>query len=282
MTVDKNCIMLNSKVMRTKNLKISKLGKIALTTVFVGSSLYYYADSVNVNPVYTKNLASEVVPYETEIQQILSNYSINQIDTPAVVRIIVDSPSDSNLQNSTGSAFFVSQDGYLVTNNHVVKDNSKYLIKVDEKQNTTYEAKVVYRDSLYDLAVLKIEGTGFPYLNLISYDDWKKFDSTQQVTAVGHPYGLEDDFVYTGSIVGLNEAIYLQNDGGGAAFEKFTKLVSTSMELSPGDSGGPLLDAAGRVIGVNVAISVSGSKKSFMIPAIAVRRILSKLNVVGY
>jgi len=157
-------------------------------------------------------------------------------------------------QQSSGSGFFISGDGYIVTNNHVV-ENAKE-IKVVLKDERELDAVVVGRDEGTDLAVLKVKGTGFPYVN---FENAGKPRVGDWVITVGNPFGLGG--TATAGII----SAYGRDIG-----ETFVDYIQIDAPINRGNSGGPTFDVYGRVIGVNTAIfSPSGGSVGigFAIPA---------------
>jgi len=159
-------------------------------------------------------------------------------------------------QQSAGSGFFISPDGYIVTNNHVVENAES--IKVVLKDETELEAVVVGRDEGTDLAVIKVKGTGrqFPYVN---FENAGKPRVGDWVIAVGNPFGLGG--TATAGII----SAYGRDIG-----ETFVDYIQIDAPINRGNSGGPTFDIYGRVIGVNTAIfSPSGGSVGigFAIPA---------------
>ena len=170
---------------------------------------------------------------------------------------------------SQGSGFFISADGYVVTNNHVVRNANKVEITTDGGK--TYEAKVVGTDAKTDLALLKVEDNGdFPYVNLSDTNprigDW--------VIAVGNPFGLGG--TVTAGIVSANG-----RDIGSGPYDDF---IQIDAPVNRGNSGGPAFDANGNVIGVTTAIfSPSGGSVGigFAIPADTVSSVITQLKDDG-
>jgi len=157
-------------------------------------------------------------------------------------------------QQSSGSGFFISADGYIVTNNHVV-ENAKE-IKVVLKDERELDAVVVGRDEGTDLAVLKVKGSGFPYVN---FENAGKPRVGDWVITVGNPFGLGG--TATAGII----SAYGRDIG-----ETFVDYIQIDAPINRGNSGGPTFDVYGRVIGVNTAIfSPSGGSVGigFAIPA---------------
>jgi serine protease Do len=142
-----------------------------------------------------------------------------------------------------GSGFFISEDGYLITNNHVAGDATD--LKVYTTEGDEYEAELVGTDPQSDIAVLKVEGDGFPYLEL---GDSDSVQVGEWVLAIGSPFG-QTNSVTAGivSATGRTAMRILGQDG----YEDF---IQTDAAINPGNSGGPLIDLDGRVIGVNTAI----------------------------
>ncbi len=168
-------------------------------------------------------------------------------------------------QVGSGSAFFVTSDGYLLTNKHVVNDlDAQYSISVSETEELT--ASVVYRDPDDDLAVLKVEGDNFPTIKLA---DSSRLKVGQNTVGIGNALGQVMDSISWGAITALNRDVVVGSEEG--YVEELNNVVQTNAKLYPGDSGGPLLNTQGEVIGVNAATSISSrrrnSSSSFSIPA---------------
>jgi serine protease Do len=155
---------------------------------------------------------------------------------------------------SSGSGFFISSDGYIVTNNHVVENATE--IRVTLKDERELKARVIGRDEATDLAVIKVEGRNFPYVN---FDNSAKPRVGDWVITVGNPFGLGG--TATAGIV----SAYGRDIG-----EAFVDYIQIDAPINRGNSGGPTFDIYGRVIGVNTAIfSPSGGSVGigFAIPS---------------
>jgi putative serine protease PepD len=167
---------------------------------------------------------------------------------PAVVSISVKGFSGSG----TGSGFFLDSDGFILTNNHVVEAAARSgTITVELSDGKKYRAKLIGRDSSYDLAVLKIEVVGAPTLQLGNSEQVQVGDA---VIAIGSPLGLSGT-VTSGIISSKNRAV---TTGNGSGESSFINALQTDAAINPGNSGGPLVDATGAVIGVNSAIATLG------------------------
>ena len=167
-----------------------------------------------------------------------------------------------------GSGFFISADGYAVTNNHVVEHADKVQVTTDDGK--IHNAKVIGTDPRTDLALIKVEGSDFPYVklsdNVPRIGDW--------VLAVGNPFGLGG--TVTAGIVSARG-----RDIGASAYDDF---IQIDAPVNKGNSGGPTFDTNGNVIGVNTAIySPSGGSVgiAFAIPADTVKSVVTQLRDHG-
>ncbi len=179
------------------------------------------------------------------------------------------SPSPSP-QLAGGSGFLVSEDGYILTNNHVIKDTSKILAVMTDGRE--YEATVIGTDPRTDLAVIKIQETNLPYLDFANSDN---LDIGEWVVAIGSPFALEASLT-----VGVVSAKGRQ-DLGITTLEDF---VQTDAAINPGNSGGPLLNLNGDVIGVNTAIATkSGGYMGigFAIPSKLAKHVVDQIINTG-
>ncbi|MBL7979800.1 MAG: Do family serine endopeptidase [Bacteroidetes Order II. Incertae sedis bacterium] len=176
--------------------------------------------------------------------------------------------SRDQFQQGLGSGFLIREDGYIVTNNHVVKDATELEVKTFDSK--TYKAKVIGTDASNDLAVIKIEGSGFPTVQLGEVTNLRV---GQWVVAIGSPFEQELGNTVTAGIIsamGRNKA----------DLTTFSSFIQTDAAINPGNSGGPLLNLQGKVIGVNSAIlSRSGGFQGigFAIPADIVRNSVDQI-----
>ena len=203
---------------------------------------------------------------------------------PSVVTIKIAGPDASG----TGSGFVLRKDGYILTNNHVVEAaTATGKITVLFSDGKSADAKIIGRDESYDLAVIRVDRNGLPALTLGSSSSVVVGDP---VIAVGAPLGLNST-VTSGIVSALNRPV---TPGGGAdSTESFINAIQTDAAINPGNSGGPLLDMAGRVIGVNSAIArVAGSENpaggqsgnigvGFAIPSDQARKTAEQLIATG-
>jgi serine protease Do len=163
-----------------------------------------------------------------------------------------------------GTGFVVSQDGYIITNKHVVEDEEAdytVYLNTDGSQGEKVSAQVIALHPENDLAVLKIERTGLPYL---TFGDSDTLQVGQTAITIGYALGEFDNTVSKGVISGLSRSIVA--GGFGVRSEELFNLIQTDAAINPGNSGGPMLDLGGNVVGINVAMA-SAENIGFAIPA---------------
>lgn len=171
------------------------------------------------------------------------------------------------------SGFLVSQDGYILTNRHVVEDEeSTYTVVWQDK---TFPCQILARDKITDIAVLKIEGNNFSYLCL---GDSSKLVLGQTVVAIGNALGEFQNSVSRGIISGLSRRLSTNPEDGG---QEFFGLIQTDAAINPGNSGGPLIDLRGKTIGINTAVVLGVENISFAIPINQAKKILSDVQKYG-
>lgn len=170
----------------------------------------------------------------------------------------------SRRQQSLGSGFIISKDGFIVTNNHVIKDADEISVNL-LGGNTPFKAQIVGRDPETDLALLKIEVDRA--LPVLEFGDSDSAKVGQWVMAIGNPFGLAH--TVTAGIVSAKGRII-----GSGPYDDF---IQTDASINPGNSGGPLLDMNGQVIGINTAIVASGQGIGFAIPSNMAKKIIGQL-----
>jgi len=168
-----------------------------------------------------------------------------------------------------GSGFIISKDGYVVTNAHVIDDSQDITVELEDKREL--KAKVIGSDKLSDIALLKIEANDLPFVKL---GDSDQLDVGQWVVAIGTPFGL--DYTATQGIVSaLSRSL---------PKDTYVPFIQTDAAVHPGNSGGPLFDLDGQVVGVNSQIySRSGGYMgvSFAIPSNIVKNVTEQLKASG-
>jgi serine protease Do len=174
-----------------------------------------------------------------------------------------------------GSGFFVSSDGLIVTNKHVVdQKNAEYSVFTSDGKK--HEAKVVAKDPVLDIALIKIDGSGYPYL---SFGDSDSLQVGQTVIAIGDALGEYNNTVSVGVVSGLSRSITAGDESGNS--EVLDHVVQTDAAINPGNSGGPLLDLNGEVIGVNVAVAEGSQSIGFALPINSVVGAIKSVEATG-
>lgn len=168
---------------------------------------------------------------------------------------------------SLGSGFIISEDGFIVTNDHVVRDAESIQVKLSNDK--VYDAKVVGGDPKTDIAVIKINAKGLPAAVL---GDSEKLEVGQWAIAIGNPFGLDRTMT-----VGVISATGRSNMG----IETYENFIQTDASINPGNSGGPLLNVYGEVIGINTAIVAAGQGIGFAIPVTMAKPVFAQLVKTG-
>ncbi|THB67816.1 MAG: DegQ family serine endoprotease [Desulfovibrio sp.] len=170
-------------------------------------------------------------------------------------------------QESLGSGFIISADGYIVTNFHVIEgaDEVKVNLQGLNREGQSFDAEIIGRDQETDLALLKIETD--QELPVLSFGDSEALRVGEWVMAIGNPFGL--DHTVTAGIVSAKGRII-----GSGPYDDY---IQTDASINPGNSGGPLLNMNGEVIGINTAIVASGQGIGFAIPSNMAQNVINQL-----
>jgi serine protease Do len=228
-------------------------------------------------PANFSDLAEKVRPGVVNIQVVKKVKNVNFAfgnspgnpfgDESPFGRFFEGNPSGDQKQEGVGSGFIVSQDGYIITNNHVVEDADQ--IKVKLANGKEYDAKVVGRDPKTDLAIVKIDGA--KDLHPLSLGNSEDLKVGSWVVAIGSPFGLEQT-VTQGIVSGKGRVI------GSGPYDDF---IQTDASINPGNSGGPLVNMKGEVIGINAAINPNGQGIGFAIPIDMAKAVIPQLEQKG-
>ncbi len=201
--------------------------------------------------------------------------------SPSVVSITSEGSSQGLFgsilkTNSAGTGFIVDSDGLIVTNKHVVSDtNAKYTVFTSDGKK--YSAEVKARDSLNDLAFVKINASNLPVAEL---GDSDKLEVGQTVVAIGNALGQYQNTVTTGVVSGIGRVI-TAGDQSGSSQESLDNVIQTDAAINPGNSGGPLLNIGGQVIGINTAMDQQGQSIGFAIPINMIKKQVSSVESSG-
>lgn len=204
--------------------------------------------------------------------------------SPSVVSIVAKSQSSygrysiSRETQGAGTGIIVSSNGYILTNKHVVDGAST--VSVVLYDGTSYDsAEVIATDPLNDIAFLKIDGAD--NLTAAELGDSKTLNIGQQVIAIGNALGQYQNSVTSGIISGTNRTITASSSDSSTDTETLTDMIQTDASINSGNSGGPLVNAKGQVIGINTAVDSSAQGIGFAIPIGAAKGMLSEILETG-
>ncbi len=184
---------------------------------------------------------------------------------------------ERNVERNIGSGFIVSSSGLIISNKHVVEqEDAKYKVRLNN--GDTFDVEQIYRDPLNDLSILKIVPKSS--LTPLPLGDSDKLKLGQTVVAVGTPLGEFTNSVTSGIVSGLGRGITAGSPFERSA-EKLDGVIQTDAAISAGNSGGPLLNSSGEVIGVNTAVSGEGQNIGFALPVNIVKTLLSEFDKRG-
>ena len=231
----------------------------------------------NITPAVVSVIASKDVP-------IVEQYFINpfegdsffqQFSAPDLLVPQYRQKGTEKKQVSAGTGFFVSADGLIVTNRHVVEDtDAEYTVITNDGKKLP--AKVLARDPVQDLALIKVEGSKFSFVPL---GDSNSLQVGQTVVAIGNALGEFQNTVSVGVISGLRRTVVASGAGSGP--ETLQQVIQTDAAINPGNSGGPLLDLSGRAIGIDVAMAQGAENVGFALPINIVKKDVADFQKAG-
>ncbi len=237
-------------------------------------------DSNGEMPVTQTASTSAAAAAQVDLQETLTH--LYRQANPSVVYILVTSggPLSTLSGRGSGSGFIYSEEGYIVTNNHVVDSGAQYEIVFFNGDRQ--RAQLLGADPDSDLAVLQVDAlpTGVAALPLA---DGSAIEVGQFAVAIGNPFG-EQGSMSLGIISGLGRSLPSQRTTGVGSTYSLPQVIQTDAPINPGNSGGPLLNLSGEVIGVNAAIATATGTNSgvgFSIPVDVVRRVVPSLLETG-
>ena len=205
----------------------------------------------------------------------INTIQIFKQSAPAVVHVRSVYAHEKDAGGSTGSGLLIDQAGHVLTNYHVIQNGIEVKLLVAGGQ--TFGGILIGTAPAFDIALLKIDASEavLSQLAWLPLGDSSTVEVGQKVIAIGNPLGLHNTLT-TGVVSGLARDLPGMPVGLGEA------LLQTDAAINPGNSGGPLLDSAGRVIGINAVVATEGQNISFAIPINFVKKILPELTAMGH
>ncbi|MEK9535052.1 MAG: Do family serine endopeptidase [Halieaceae bacterium] len=247
---------------------------VLLCFAFVAAAPKSFADLPDFTEI-VESASPAVVKILVEYESENPRYQEQLEELPEYLRRFFDfrgGPPVPRERAGMGSGFIISEDGYVVTNNHVVENARQVVVRLPDRQE--FDAEVIGTDPRSDLAVLKIDGRRLPTLSLAEDGDVKV---GQWVLAIGSPFSL--DFSVTAGIVSALGRSLPTETG-----DNYVPFIQTDVAINPGNSGGPLFNLSGEVIGVNSQIFTRSGGSiglSFAIPTSVVRNVVAQIQETG-
>ena len=235
-------------------------------TACAGAGVMYSLMSANRSELNSSSIDGNKLQLknETSIAKVASDVA------PSVVSITTKSGAGLSSKQGAGTGIVVSEDGYVITNKHVIKNASD--IAVTTSDGLIFDnIKTIGEDPLNDVAFLKINGA--KKLKPAKLGNSSTLQIGQNVVAIGNTLGLYQNTVTSGIVSGLGRPAAASSQSGGSA-ESLNDLIQTDTAINPGNSGGPLVNLAGQVIGINTAIVSNAQGIGFAIPIDVVKGML--------
>lgn len=237
-----------------------------------GTALYYAYNRPTTSIFHSSNSASNNAATfaEGSISEIANSVS------KSVVSIITNTSTTGSfftgqVSQAAGTGFILSSDGYIATNKHVVANATKIGVILDD--GSTYEdVELIGTDPINDFAIVKIKDV--KNLTPIKIGDSKTTNIGQQVVAIGNALGTYQNSVTSGIISGKGRSL-TASDSSRTTYETLSDMIQTDAAINGGNSGGPLVNAAGEVIGINTAYASQGNNVGFAIPINSVKGIMA-------
>jgi serine protease Do len=253
---------------------MSKLKYVLVAVVLVVSISLVVACTIAISP----SSASGYLHIDEGIGSELSTQELVSEVAPAVVSIVVETVSydwfrQAVPETGAGSGIIVNSDGYIVTNSHVVEGANEVTVTLSDAR--TFDATIVGTDAQTDLAVVKINASNLAYLHLLS-NSLEQLSVLDPVVAVGNALALPGGATWTTGVVS-NLGRSIEEENGVV----LNDIIQTDAAINAGNSGGPLLDAAGQVVGINVAIASNAENIGFAISTDTIIPVVESLIAEG-
>ncbi|MBI5044536.1 MAG: trypsin-like peptidase domain-containing protein [Candidatus Levybacteria bacterium] len=283
--------------------KLVLLVGVLLVLFFILTGVTKYSPQI-LDTVSRKEIGNEkikIVSEESVVTQVVKDVAPSVVTIAAVPKenspqnqfnpfdffgILLPETSDDELfdpskPQNIGSGFIVTDEGFVVTNRHVISDTTLSYVVITNN-GKQYKASKIYRDPLSDIGIVKIdpsENAG-NVLKPVVMGDSSKLQVGQLAIAIGTALGEFNNTVTTGVISGLGRGITAGSVFEGTV-EELSDVIQTDAAINPGNSGGPLLNSSGQVIGVNTAVSQSGQNIGFALPINTIKDSIKNFNATG-
>ncbi|OGL97349.1 hypothetical protein A2318_02690 [Candidatus Uhrbacteria bacterium RIFOXYB2_FULL_45_11] len=232
----------------------------------------------------TIHVVNEVTPAVVSVvarksrADVVKTFRQQSFDAPAFFfdETLTDEEASKMVDVSSGTGFFVTRDGLILTNRHVI-DTPGAVFFIITNEGKEFPATLVDTDTVLDIALLRVEGTEFRAVTLADSDTIR---IGQTVIAIGNTLSEFRNTVTKGVVSGMNRRVTAGFNLGGS--EVIEKAIQTDAAINPGNSGGPLINLLGEVIGINTAVSIDGQAVGFAIPINQVKRAIEDVKTLGH
>jgi len=231
-------------------------------------------------------VAQEEYAGETEQEKMV--ISVVEKSMPSVVSVIVKKTlskiylnyfgEDALEQIGAGTGFIVSEDGLIITNKHVVEDESA-VYSILTNSGEEYDVEILSENPVQDIAILKIKNTENEIFQPLILGDSSSIRLGQTAIAIGNALGMYQNSISVGVISGLERDVVAQGNNG--ELENLQDIIQTDAAINSGNSGGPLLNSKGEVIAINTAVSLDGENIGFAVPINKAKRDLEQVRSEG-
>lgn len=278
---DQHFVGPSDQAQATKNKIVVGIGLIVILAILLLGSGWLSSLSGRINSWVeglrtTTTLNQKVVNEESLVIDVAKKTQPSVVSIGASQNLSNFLGGGSNQPQGIGTGFILNANGIILTNKHVVSDNS-ITYSVITNDGKKYEVKQIYRDPAHDLAIIKIDASG---LTPLEQGDSSKLQVGQFVIAIGNALGEFSNTVTTGVVSGLGRGITAGDPFGGFQ-ERLDDVIQTDAAINPGNSGGPLLNSAGQVVGINTAVSSQAQNIGFAIPINVAKPVIDEFNRTG-
>lgn len=260
------------------NINILSIVTLTVALGALGFGIYNYYNGGGNTTTYNYGVDGNTASFtEGSIAEVAAKVADSVVSITTEVRTQSWSGMSSSTATAAGTGFILSESGYIMTNKHVVEDAKT--VNVTLNDGTTYKnVEVVGLDPLNDSAILKVDGA--KDFKPVVLGDSKTVVAGQQVVVIGNALGEYQNSVTAGIISGTGREL-IASDSSGSAYEKLSDMIQTDAAINGGNSGGPIVNAAGQVIGIATAYASTSQTVGFAIPIGSVKGIINQVLETG-